>query len=179
MAIRCLKMKKSCSTQNLMHHIELIAKLRHRHLVSVLGHCFECYLDDSTVSRMFFVFEYVPNGELRSWISGITLNHVPRTYIHNTLLITSCLVMLDGHMERLLTWEQRISVAIGVAKGIQFLHTGIVPGVYDNNLKITDILLDNNLAAKISSYNLPLLVEGLGKVNDVTDFESICFLILC
>ncbi|KAF2548012.1 hypothetical protein F2Q70_00024058 [Brassica cretica] len=135
-------MKKSCSTQNLMHHIELIAKLRHRHLVSVLGHCFECYLDDSTVSRMFFVFEYVPNGELRSWIS-------------------------DGHVGRLLTWEQRISVAIGVAKGIQFLHTGIVPGVYDNNLRITDVLLDNNLAAKISSYNLPLLVEGLGKVGQV------------
>uniref|UniRef100_A0A1J3DCE2 Putative inactive leucine-rich repeat receptor-like protein kinase n=1 Tax=Noccaea caerulescens TaxID=107243 RepID=A0A1J3DCE2_NOCCA len=141
-AIRCLKMKKSCSTQNLMHHIELIAKLRHRHLVSVLGHCFECYLDDSTVSRMFFVFEYVPNGELRSWIS-------------------------DGHMGRLLTWEQRISVAVGVAKGIQFLHTGIVPGVYHNNLKITDILLDNNLVAKISSYNRPLLVEGLGKVGQV------------
>ncbi|CDY50661.1 BnaC05g48050D [Brassica napus] len=141
-AIRCLKMKKSCSTQNLMHHIELIAKLRHRHLVSVLGHCFECYLDDSTVSRMFFVFEYVPNGELRSWIS-------------------------DGHVGRLLTWEKRISVAIGVAKGIQFLHTGIVPGVYDNNLRITDVLLDNNLAAKISSYNLPLLVEGLGKVGQV------------
>ncbi|CAN8269851.1 unnamed protein product [Cochlearia groenlandica] len=141
-AIRCLKMKKSCSTQNLMHHIELIAKLRHRHLVSVLGHCFECYLDDSTVSRMFFVFEYVPNGELRSWIS-------------------------DGTMGKFLTWEQRISVAIGVAKGIQFLHTGIVPGVYDNNLKITDILLDNNLTAKISSYNLPLLVEGLGKVGQV------------
>ncbi|CAG7878465.1 unnamed protein product [Brassica rapa] len=141
-AIRCLKMKKSCSTQNLMHHIELIAKLRHRHLVSVLGHCFECYLDDSTVSRMFFVFEYVPNGELRSWIS-------------------------DGNVGRLLTWEQRISVAIGVAKGIQFLHTGIVPGVYDNNLRITDVLLDSNLAAKISSYNLPLLVEGLGKVGQV------------
>ena len=84
MAIRCLKMKKSCSTQNLLHHIELIAKLRHRHLVSVLGHCFECYLDDSTVSRMFFVFEYVPNGELRSWISGMTLKHdVVRTYTEN------------------------------------------------------------------------------------------------
>lgn len=175
MAIRCLKMKKSCSTQNLMHHIELIAKLRHRHLVSVLGHCFECYLDDSTVSRMFFVFEYVPNGELRSWISGITLKHIPRTYTISIITISfdnlnrNVLVfaVLDGHMGRLLTWEQRISVAIGVAKGIQFLHTGIVPGVYDNNLKITDILLDNNLAAKISSYNLPLLVEGLGKVNVV------------
>lgn len=53
-----------------MHHIELTSKLRHRHLVSTLGHCFECYLDDSSVSRIFLVFEYVPNGTLRSWISG-------------------------------------------------------------------------------------------------------------
>lgn len=69
-AIRCLKMKKSHSTRNFMHHIELISKLRHRHLVSALGHCFECYFDDSSVSRIFLIFEYVPNGTLRSWISG-------------------------------------------------------------------------------------------------------------
>lgn len=69
-AIRCLKMKKSHSTRNFMHHIELISKLRHCHLVSALGHCFECYFDDSSVSRIFLIFEYVPNGTLRSWISG-------------------------------------------------------------------------------------------------------------
>ncbi|KAL5834970.1 hypothetical protein ACOSQ4_014467 [Xanthoceras sorbifolium] len=138
-AIRCLKMKKSHSTRNFMHHIELISKLRHRHLVSALGHCFECYLDDSSVSRIFLIFEYVPNGKLRSRIS-------------------------EGRAHRSLTWTQRIAAAIGVAKGIQFLHTGIVPGVYSNNLKITDILLDQNLVAKISSYNLPLLNENTGKV---------------
>ncbi|KAK9290834.1 hypothetical protein L1049_009012 [Liquidambar formosana] len=138
-AIRCLKMKKSHSTQNFMHHIELISKLRHRHLVSALGHCFECYLDDSSVSRIFLIFEYVPNGTLRSRIS-------------------------EGHRRQELTWTQRIAAAIGVAKGIQFLHTGIVPGVFSNNLKITDILLDQNLVAKISSYNLPLLAENMAKV---------------
>ncbi|KAK7842258.1 putative inactive leucine-rich repeat receptor-like protein kinase [Quercus suber] len=137
-AVRCLKMKKSHSTQNFMHYIELILKLRHRHLVSALGHCFECYLDDSSVSRIFFVFEYVPNGTLRSWIS-------------------------EGHSQHSLTWTQRITAAIGVAKGIQFLHTGIVPGVYSNNIKITDILLDQNLVAKISCYNLPLLAENMVK----------------
>ncbi|CAK7341523.1 unnamed protein product [Dovyalis caffra] len=142
-AIRCLKMKRSHSTQNFMQHIELISKLRHRHLVSALGHCFECYLDDSSVSRIFLVFEYVPNGTLRSWISG-------------------------GHARQKLHWTNRIAAAIGVAKGIQFLHTGIVPGVYSNNLKITDVLLDQNLVAKISSYNLPLLAENKGMVGHGT-----------
>ncbi|XP_057976326.1 probable inactive leucine-rich repeat receptor-like protein kinase At3g03770 isoform X2 [Malania oleifera] len=138
-AIRCLKMKKPQGIQNFMHHIELISKFRHCHLVSALGHCFECYLDDSTVKMVFLVFEYVPNGTLRDRISG-------------------------WHARQTLTWPQRIAAAIGVAKGIQFLHTGIMPGVFSNNLKITDVLLDRNLVAKINSYNLPLLTQNIGKV---------------
>ncbi|XP_022748347.1 probable inactive leucine-rich repeat receptor-like protein kinase At3g03770 [Durio zibethinus] len=142
-AIRCLKMKKSHSTQSFLHHVGLISKLRYGHLVSALGHCFECYLDDSSVRRIFLIFEYIPNGTLRSWIS-------------------------EGHARRSLSWAQRISAAIGIAKGIQFLHTGIVPGLYTNNLKITDILMDQNLVAKISSYNLPLFAESAGKVGHAT-----------
>ncbi|KAH0784346.1 hypothetical protein KY290_003944 [Solanum tuberosum] len=136
--IRCQIMKRSNTRQNFMHHIELISKLRHQHLVSALGHCFQFYSDDSSVSRIFLVFEYVPNGTLRRWIS-------------------------DKHARRKLTWTQRIAAATGVAKGLQFLHNGIIPGLFSNNLKITDILVDQNLVAKISSYNLPVLSENIGK----------------
>jgi hypothetical protein len=58
-----------------------------------------------------------------------------------------------------LSWTQRINAAIGVAKGIQFLHGGIIPGLFANNLKITNVILDQNLGAKIFSYNLPILTE--------------------
>ncbi|KAG7033653.1 putative inactive leucine-rich repeat receptor-like protein kinase [Cucurbita argyrosperma subsp. argyrosperma] len=139
--IRCLKMKRRSSIHNFTHHIDLISKLRHRHLVSALGHCFELYLEDSSVSRIFLVFEYVPNGTLRSWISE---RHT-------------------RHSRRSLAWTQRIAAAVGIAKGIQFLHT--VAGVYSNNIKITDVLLDQNLVAKISSYNLPLMAESMAKVS--------------
>ncbi|KAL2900821.1 hypothetical protein RDABS01_025903 [Bienertia sinuspersici] len=138
-AIRCLKLKENQPTEYLMPHIELISKLRHRHLVSSIGHCLEYYLEDSSVSRLFLVFEYVPNGTLRSWISA-------------------------GRARRRLTWLQRIAASIGIAKGIQFLHAGFTPGIFSNNLRITDILIDRNLAAKISSYNLPLLTENIGQV---------------
>ncbi|KAK9127895.1 hypothetical protein Syun_016692 [Stephania yunnanensis] len=69
-AIRCLKLRKMHTTQNFSHQIELISKLRHRNLVNA-RHCFECYLDDSSVSIIFIVFKYVPNGTLRDCISGI------------------------------------------------------------------------------------------------------------
>lgn len=143
-AIRCLKLKESRNSQYFMKHIELISKLRHRHLVSAMGYCFEYYLDDLTVSRFFLVFEYVPNGTLRHWVSG--------------------------HARHKLTWSQRIAAMVAVARGIQFLHKGIVPGIFSNNLKTTDILLEQNFSAKISSYNLPLLPEIQGEVSSQPAF---------
>jgi serine/threonine protein kinase len=134
--IRSLKVKRSQTSQSFNHHIEMISKLRHRHLVSALGHCFEYNLDDSTITQLYLVFEYVQNGNLRGRIS-------------------------QGTEGRKLTWVQRISTAIGVAKGIQFLHGGIIPGLFANNLKITNILLDQNLVAKIGSYNIPILSETM------------------
>uniref|UniRef100_J3MIU3 Protein kinase domain-containing protein n=1 Tax=Oryza brachyantha TaxID=4533 RepID=J3MIU3_ORYBR len=134
--IRSLKVKRSQTSQSFNRHIEMISKLRHRHLVSALGHCFEYNLDDSTVTQLYLVFEYVQNGNLRGRIS-------------------------QGTEGRKLTWVQRISTVIGVAKGIQFLHAGIIPGLFANNLKITNILLDQNLVAKIGSYNIPILSETM------------------
>ncbi|XWS08181.1 hypothetical protein CRYUN_Cryun41cG0057900 [Craigia yunnanensis] len=136
-AIRSLKMRKKHSAQTYTHHIEMISKLRHNHLVSALGHCFECCPDDSSVSIIYLIFEFVPNGTLRGCIC-------------------------EGLPGQRLNWTQRIAAAIGVAKGIQFLHTGMLPGVFSNNLKITDVLLDQNLHVKINSYNLPLLAENRG-----------------
>ncbi|XP_062189569.1 probable inactive leucine-rich repeat receptor-like protein kinase At3g03770 [Phragmites australis] len=132
--IRSLRVKRSHTSQSFNRHIEMISKLRHRHLVSALGHCLEYNLDDSTVTQLYLVFEYVQNGNLRSRIS-------------------------QGTEGRKLPWVQRISTAIGLAKGIQFLHGGIMPGLFANNLKITNILLDQNLVAKIGSYNIPILAE--------------------
>ncbi|KAH7842548.1 hypothetical protein Vadar_006603 [Vaccinium darrowii] len=139
-AIRSLKMRKKHGIQFYTHQIELISKLRHRHLVSVIGHSFECYPDDSTVSTIFLVHEFVPNGTLRSCVSEV----------------------ISGHK---FNWTQRIAAAIGVARGIQFLHTGIVPGVFSNDLKITDVLLDHDLHVKINNYNLPLLAENQSQVS--------------
>ncbi|KAK3003883.1 hypothetical protein RJ639_019715, partial [Escallonia herrerae] len=134
-AIRSMKMIRRHSIQTYTHQIEMISKLRHSHLVSAIGHCFDCYPDESNVSRIFLVFEFVPNGTLRGRISG-------------------------GLPGQKFSWIQRLAAAIGVVRGIQFLHTGIVPGVFSNNLRITDVLLDQDFHVKISRYNLPLLAEN-------------------
>lgn len=135
-AIRVLKMKKRRGVQAYTHHMELLSKLRHINLVSALGHCFEYHTEDSTVRTIYLIFELVSNGTLRDFISG-----------------------------KKPTWSQRTTAAIEVAKGIQFLQTGILPGLYSNNLRMTDILLDHNLHVKLNRYNLPLLAENMDMVD--------------
>lgn len=66
------------------------------------------------------------------------------------------MVFADCTKREMLKWPQRMAIIIGAARGIQFLHTGVAPGIFGNDLKIENILLDETLTAKLSGYNVPL-----------------------
>ncbi|XP_071703657.1 probable inactive leucine-rich repeat receptor-like protein kinase At3g03770 isoform X3 [Rutidosis leptorrhynchoides] len=131
-AVRNFKFKKKGNIQNCTRQIELISKLKHPNLVNPIGHCFDRLQDDqsSIIRGVFIVFEFVPNGTLRD--------------------------SLHGHK---LSWAQRLAAAVGISKGIQFLSTRITHRIFPNNLKITDVLLDQSFHVKISGYDLRLLVD--------------------
>ncbi|XP_063940452.1 probable LRR receptor-like serine/threonine-protein kinase At1g14390 isoform X2 [Daucus carota subsp. sativus] len=129
--VRCLKVKQKHSTQTLKQHAEIVSKLRHRHLVSVLGHCTVSHTDHpSSASTVFIVQEYMIKGSLKDHLS-------------------------DMRKREVLKWPQRMSIAMSVAKGIQFLHTELVPAIFGNDLKVDNILLDDGLAPKITNYKIP------------------------
>lgn len=72
--VKCLKLKQKHSAQTLQQHMEVISKLRHRHLVSVLGHCIVSYQDHpSSASTVFIVLENIANGSLRDHLIGTQL----------------------------------------------------------------------------------------------------------
>ncbi|KAJ4838083.1 hypothetical protein Tsubulata_045449 [Turnera subulata] len=130
--VKSVKLKQKNLPQNLMQQMETLSKLRHLHLVSVLGHCIVTYQDHpSTATTIFVVFEHISNGSLRDYLS-------------------------DSRKKDVLKWPQRMAITIGVARGIQFLHTGVAPGIFGNNLKIENVLLDDSLTAKLSNYSIPL-----------------------
>ena len=71
--------------------------------------------------------------------------------------------LAEWRKREMMKWLQRVSAVIGVARGIQFLHTVTVPGIVGNDLNIENILLDQTLTAKISNYNLPGLLKNKNK----------------
>lgn len=60
---------------------------------------------------------------------------------------------------RFLTWEQRVSIAIGAAKGLVYLHEECREPIIHLDIKPQNILLDRNLEAKLADFGLARLMD--------------------
>jgi len=102
----------------------------------VLGYCTEevvnCVEEEEFKSfRLFIVSEFMANGDLRSHLAK-NMGKEP------------------------MVWSQRLAAVIAAGRGVHYLHTGAVPPIFYNNLKITSILLDSNMVAQVTDFGLPV-----------------------
>uniref|UniRef100_A0A2C9U7U1 Protein kinase domain-containing protein n=1 Tax=Manihot esculenta TaxID=3983 RepID=A0A2C9U7U1_MANES len=138
-AIRSLTLLKKHSLQNLKLRLDLLSKLHHPHLVGLLGYCIDSSRqDDSSGIKVFLIYEYVSNGNYHAHLS-------------------------ETCPEKVLKWSDRLVILIGVAKAVHFLHTGVIPGNFNNRLKTNNILLDEHRIGKLSDYGLAVITDEIEK----------------
>ena len=97
------------------------------------------------------------------------------TYVVNldlsTLKLNVVRIFVVSCPEKILTWPDRLGILIEIAKAVHFLHTGVIPGSFNNQLKTNNILLDQHKIAKLSDYGVSAILEENEKL-EVCSFLS-------
>ncbi|XP_076928758.1 receptor-like serine/threonine-protein kinase At4g25390 [Bidens hawaiensis] len=105
----------------------LAGKIESDRVVSVIG-----FSSDQKRRRMVLVYELMANGSLQ-----------------DCLLHRKC--------PELKEWKRRRSIAIDIAKGVEYLHHYCDPPIVHGDIKPSNILLDDNFNAKIGDLGLARL----------------------
>ncbi|XP_065876807.1 probable serine/threonine-protein kinase At1g01540 [Euphorbia lathyris] len=85
-------------------------------------------------SHRMLVYEFMNNGNLEQWLHGEVGSWSP------------------------LTWEIRMNIILGTAKGLTYLHEGLEPKVVHRDIKSSNILLDKLWNSKVSDFGLAKLL---------------------
>jgi len=85
-------------------------------------------------SRRALIYEYMPNGSLERYAFNSSMN-----------------------TENTLSWEKLFDIAIGIARGLEYLHRGCNTRIVHFDIKPHNILLDQDFCPKISDFGLAKL----------------------
>ncbi|KAF3456656.1 hypothetical protein FNV43_RR01310 [Rhamnella rubrinervis] len=104
--------------------IAVLTKVRHRHLVALLGYCING-------NERLLVYEYMPQGTLTQHLFDWRENGLSP-----------------------LTWKQRVTTALDVARGVEYLHSLAQQSFIHRDLKPSNILLGDDMRAKVADFGL-------------------------
>ncbi|XP_037413741.1 LEAF RUST 10 DISEASE-RESISTANCE LOCUS RECEPTOR-LIKE PROTEIN KINASE-like 2.1 isoform X4 [Triticum dicoccoides] len=124
-----VKMLKDFKTdgEDFINELASISRTSHVNVVTLLGFCLEG-------SKRALIYDYMPNGSLERY------------------------AFKDGSQGgNTLGWEKLFEIAVGIARGLEYLHRGCNTRIVHFDIKPHNILLDQNFCPKISDFGLAKL----------------------
>ncbi|KAF4362054.1 hypothetical protein F8388_023906 [Cannabis sativa] len=123
-AVKMLSQLSNHGYQQFLAEVKVLMRVHHRNLTSLVGYCNE-------ESNKALIYEYIANGSLDSHLSqGV------------------------GNNKDILSWEERLQIAIDAAQGLEYLHNGCKPPIVHRDVKTSNILITDNFHAKIADFGL-------------------------
>ena len=116
--------------EEFVNEVASISRTSHVNVVTLLGFCFEG-------RERALIYEFMPNGSLEKFVyDGISSTN------------------------RQLGWDKSYHIAIGIARGLEYLHRGCNTRILHLDIKPHNILLDEDFIPKISDFGLAKLCPG-------------------
>uniref|UniRef100_M1D0D8 Receptor kinase n=1 Tax=Solanum tuberosum TaxID=4113 RepID=M1D0D8_SOLTU len=113
--------------EDFINEVASISRTSHVNIVSLVGFCFEGH-------KRALIYEFMPNGSLEKFIYEERSNGV-----------------------RQLGWPILYKIALGIARGLEYLHRGCNTRILHFDIKPHNILLDEDFCPKISDFGLAKL----------------------
>ncbi|KAD4889441.1 hypothetical protein R6Q59_037201 [Mikania micrantha] len=115
-------------SETFMDIVSDISRLRHPNVTQLVGYCCEH-------GQHLLVYEFLKNGSLYD-------------LLHQS----------DECSRKPLTWNDRVKIALGAARALEYLHEVCLPSVIHKSVKSGNILLDSELNPRLSDCGLASLV---------------------
>ncbi|XP_074340621.1 LEAF RUST 10 DISEASE-RESISTANCE LOCUS RECEPTOR-LIKE PROTEIN KINASE-like 2.4 isoform X3 [Apium graveolens] len=125
--VKVLKSDPKANGEDFINEVSTIGQIYHVNVVRLVGYC-------ADGCNRALVYEFQPNSSLEKF-----------TY--------------SGKSDQynFLGWEKMQEIALGIAKGIEYLHQGCAQQILHFDIKPHNILLDQNFNPKISDFGLAKL----------------------
>ncbi|KAG0492749.1 hypothetical protein HPP92_005887 [Vanilla planifolia] len=108
--------------------LAMVSRLKYEYFVQLLGYCLE---DNNRI----LVYQFATKGSLHDVLHG-------RKGVQ------------DAEPGPVLSWIQRVKIAYGAAKGLEFLHEKVQPPIVHRDVRSSNVLLFDNFESKMSDFNL-------------------------
>ncbi|KAK9950425.1 hypothetical protein M0R45_005918 [Rubus argutus] len=108
--------------------VSMVSRLKHDNFVQLLGYC----VDGN--SRVL-AYEFASNGSLHDILHG-------RKGVKG------------AQPGPVLTWAQRVKIAVGAARGLEYLHEKADPHIIHRDIKSSNVLIFDDDVAKIADFDL-------------------------
>ncbi|OWM76602.1 hypothetical protein CDL15_Pgr023447 [Punica granatum] len=126
-AVKLLNASKG-NGEEFINEVASISRTSHVNIVTLVGFCIEGH-------KRALIYEYMSNGSLDRFISDENaMMRSPR-----------------------LGWNKLYQIAVGTARGLEYLHRGCSTRILHFDIKPQNILLDDDYYAKISDFGLSKL----------------------
>lgn len=113
-----------------VQQVSILSRIQHRSLVNLEGFC-----QDN--GYQILVYEYLPNGSISNHLYDTGKDEATK-----------------------LDFKQRLSIGVGAAKGLSYLHARSPP-VAHGNFKTANVLVDENFIAKVADAGIANLLEKI------------------
>nr|CAD1842764.1 unnamed protein product [Ananas comosus var. bracteatus] len=127
-AVKMLLSNSRCNGEEFINEVSTIGRIHHVNVIKLVGFC-------SEGSKRALVYEYMPNGSLDKHIFSANVVAGRRTF----------------------TWDKLNDIALGIARGINYLHQGCDKRILHFDIKPQNILLDRNFTPKVADFGLAKL----------------------